>query len=143
MTDSTPHHDTLNHETTYAGDSSTKDTFQPNSNPGGGFPNSGGNNGGMFGDINEYVKLFGAGIDIGTPAVGSILDFLKGGQGGVFEGELFSWADGALAMGKISYHDFFEMAKKTGLKLDVSIVKETGADLANMAIFSNGAGQGR
>ena len=65
------------------------------------------------------------------------------GNGGVFENNIFEKVfDEALAFGKISYHDFFEMAKKKGLKLDVSVVQETGADLgANLSISSSGQGQ--
>lgn len=61
---------------------------------------------------------------------------------GAFNENLFSCID---SFGpNISYHDFWQMAKKMGLKLDVSLVKETGADLgANMALFSRGSGQER
>ena len=115
-----------------------KDSENTHTNPGAGFPNSGGKNGGMGGNIDNTFK-FGEGINIGTSSLDSIIP-----KGGAFEGDLFAWADGALSMGKISYHDFFEMAKKMGLKLDVSVVKETGADLgANMAIISGGQGQGQ
>lgn len=121
-----------------------KDSENTHTNPGAGFPNSGGKNGGMGGNIDDTFKFGeGGGIDISMGSLDGVLSLLKG-NGGVFEADLFAWADGALAMGKISYHDFFEMAKKMGLKLDVSVVKETGADLgANMAIISGGQGQGQ
>jgi hypothetical protein len=110
--------------------------------PGSKLPQSGGGAGGMGGNVDSYFKeaLGGEGIDIATSSLDGIIP-----KGGAFEGDLFAWADGAfLAMGKISYHDFFEMAKKMGLKLDVSVVKETGANLgANMSLISGGQGQER
>ena len=115
-----------------------EEAFKSQIVPGSKIPQSGGGNGEMGGNIDDNFK-FGEGINIGTSSLDAIIP-----KGGVFEGDLFAWADGALAMGKISYHDFFEMAKKMGLKLDVSVVKETGADLgANMAIISGGQGQER
>ena len=100
------------------------------SNSGGNFIISDGNNGPMKESI---TSLFGDGIHIATGSLETILP-----KGAVFEGDLFAWADGVLT-GKISYDDFWKMAKKTGLKLDVSLVKETGADLgANMSFISGG-----
>ena len=104
-------------------------------NPGAGFVNSGGKNGDMGGNIDENLK-FGGGINISTGSLDSIIP-----KGGVFEGELFSFADGALAMGKISYDDFLKI-KKENFKLDVSIAKETGFSLgANLGFISGGQGQ--
>jgi hypothetical protein len=115
-----------------------EEAFKSQIVPGSKIPQSGGGNGGMGGNLDENFK-FGEGINIGTSSLDAIIP-----KGGAFEGDLFAWADGALAMGKISYHDFFEMAKKMGLKLDVSVVKETGADLgANMSLISGGQGQER
>jgi hypothetical protein len=112
--------------------------------PGSKLPQSGGDGGGMGGNIDNDIKLaLGGGIDIGTGSLGGVLSIFNG-NGGVFENSnIFEIFDGAfLALGKISYHDFFEMAKKKGLKLDVSVVKETGADLgANLSISSSGQGQ--
>ena len=68
---------------------------------------------------------------------------LKGIFGnGAFNAD-FSCFD-ALALGKLSFFEFWEMAKKSGLKVDFSVVKETGADLgANMSLISGGQGQGQ
>jgi hypothetical protein len=121
-----------------------EEAFKSQIVPGSKIPQSGGGNGGMGGNLDENFKFGEGGIDISTGSLEGVLSLLKG-NGGVFENaEIFAFADGALAMGKISYHDFFEMAKKMGLKLDVSVVKETGADLgANMSLISGGQGQGR
>ena len=109
----------------------------PTSNHGGGFVSSGGKNGGMGGNIDENLK-FGEGINISTASLDSMIP-----KGGVFEGELFAFADGALAMGKISYDDFLKI-KKENFKLDVSIAKETGFSLgANLGFISGGEGQER
>ena len=124
-----------------------EEAFKSQIVPGSKIPQSGGKNGGMGGmggNLDDTFKFGEGGIDISTGSLEGVLSLLKG-NGGVFENaEIFAFADGALAMGKISYHDFFEMAKKMGLKLDVSMVKETGADLgANMSFISGGQGQER
>ena len=116
---------------------------ESNSNHAAGIPSNGGKGGGMVGgNIDDDLKAFGGSIDIGTRSLGEVLSIFNG-NGGVFENNIFEKVfDEALAFGKISYHDFFEMAKKKGLKLDVSVVKETGADLgANLSISSSGQGQ--
>jgi hypothetical protein len=67
---------------------------------------------------------------------------LKGIFGaGAFNTDFFSCFD-SMALGKLSFFEFWEMAKKSGLKVDFSIIKETGADLGvNLGIMSGGASQ--
>lgn len=119
---------------------------ESNSNHAAGIPSNGGKGGGMVvgGDIDDELKTsLGKGIDIGTGSLGGVLSIFNG-NGGVFENSnIFEIFDGPFfALGNISYDDYFKMAKKMGLTLDVSVVKETGADLGvNLSISSSGQGQ--
>lgn len=123
----------------------TNDGANTHTNPGAGFVSSGGKNGGIGGNIDDNLKFIGGGEGINNIATGSldgILSTLKG-NGGVFENvEIFAFAD-ALAMAKISYPEFLEMAKKNLLKIgDLSIVEGTGLKLgAALSPISSGQGQ--
>ena len=112
-----------------------------------GLPNNSGNGGGMGGNVDNDLKvLFGGGIDFATSSIDGLAGILKGHKGGIFEdGDIFAFADGSfLAFAKLLPPDYLEMAKKAGFKIDVSIVKETGAVLgANLGFSSAGQGQGQ
>jgi hypothetical protein len=99
----------------------------------------------MGGNVDSYFKaaLGGGGIDIATSSIDAISGILKGAKGGIFEDvDIFSFADGSLAIGKLLPHDYLEI-KKSGLKIDFSPVKETGAVLgANLGFSSAGQSQG-
>jgi hypothetical protein len=116
------------------------------SNHAAGFPNNGGNGGGMGAINKNFKEAFGGdGIDIATSSIDGLAGILKGPKGGIFEDcDIFAAADGSLAVGKLLPHDHLVMAKKAGIKIDVSIVKETGAVLgANLGFSSGGQGQGQ
>jgi hypothetical protein len=120
------------------------DGANTHTNSGAGFPSSGGKNGGIGGNIDENLKILGGadGINLATGSLDGILSIFKG-NGGVFEnGEIFAFAD-ALALGKISYPEFLEMAKKNLLKIgDLSAIEETGFKLgAALSPISSGQGQ--
>ncbi len=113
--------------------------------PGSKIPQSGGGGGGMGGNVDSYFKaaLGGEGIDIATSSIDAVSGILKGAKGGIFEDcDIFACADGSLAIGKLLPPDYLEVAKKSGLKIDYSPVKETGANLGAMGFSSAGQSQG-
>ena len=114
--------------------------------PGSKLPQSGGDGGGMGGNIDDDLKVaLGGGINIATSSIDGLAGIVKGPKGGIFEDcDIFSAADGSLAPGKLLPPDHLVMAKKPGFKIDVSIVTETGAVLGpNLGFSSAGQGQGQ